>query len=229
MPVQVEPVEALLLTVHMGAWLMIVMVAVLLATILPVSSKKRKYTPRRPKEDPTAPLCPGCPYGYRRMTKSGTTYKPTCKKCAVERKNGRTRGRSSSASEEDGAAESSQQGNTGTSASTLRRSSGDILSPRPNHAGRAPRGHTWNGKEYQADDPSAPQNVARRTHARGGRGFSGQVRSGLLLWVPPSTQSCLTTEVCFGARSLLETVKYVSPMDTTTGCSRGCIRLYNHF
>ncbi len=47
MPEQVEPVEALLLTVHMGAWLMIVMVAVLLATILPVTSKKRKYTPRR--------------------------------------------------------------------------------------------------------------------------------------------------------------------------------------
>ena len=38
MPVQVEPVEALLLTVHMGVILMIVMVAVLLSTILPGTS-----------------------------------------------------------------------------------------------------------------------------------------------------------------------------------------------
>ncbi len=36
-----------------------------------------------------------------------------------------------------------------------------------------------------------------------------------------ATQSCLTTEVCFGARNLLETAKYVSPMDTTTGCRCG--------
>jgi hypothetical protein len=62
--------------------------------------------------------------------------------------------------------------NTGTSASTLRRSSGDIVSPRPSHAGRPPRAHTWNGRQYQPDDPNALQNVARRTHARGGRGFS---------------------------------------------------------
>ena len=177
MPVQVEPVEALLLTIHMGAWLMIVMVAVLLSTILPGTSNKRKYKPRRPKqEDPTAPLCPGCPYGYRRIKKSGNTYKPTCRKCKADKKNGRTRRRSSSASEQEevGVAESSQQQGTaaGTSASTLRRSSGDIVSPRPNHAGRPPRGHTWRGREYQPDDPSAPQNVARRTHARGGRGFS---------------------------------------------------------
>jgi hypothetical protein len=61
-------VEALLLTVHMGVYLIVVMVAVLLSTILPVTSKKRKYTQRKPKqEDPTAPLCPGCPYGYRRI------------------------------------------------------------------------------------------------------------------------------------------------------------------
>jgi hypothetical protein len=63
------------------------------------------------------------------------------------------------------------------------------------------------------------------SHRRGFRALPA------VLWVPPSThwQSCLTTEVCFGARNLLETVKYVSPMDTTTGCSRGCSRLYNHF
>ena len=85
------------------------------------------------------PLYPRCPYGYRRMTKSGTTYRPTCKKCAAHKKNGRTRRHSSSASasEEVGAAESSQQRNTGTSASTLRPSSGDIISPRPSHPGRA--------------------------------------------------------------------------------------------
>ena len=173
----VESVEALLLTAHMAVYLMIVMVAALLSTILTVTSKKRKYAQRKPKEeDPTAPLCTGCPYGYRRIKKSGTTYKPTCRKCKANKKNCRTRHRSSSASasEEDGAAKPSQQQGTaaGTSASTLRRSSGDIVSPRPNHAGRAPRGHTWNGNQYQADDPTAPQNVARRTHARGGRGFS---------------------------------------------------------
>ena len=44
MPVQVEPVEALLLTVHMGAWLMVVMVAVLLATVTStISGKKRPH------------------------------------------------------------------------------------------------------------------------------------------------------------------------------------------
>ena len=171
----VESVGALLLTAHMAVYLMIVIVAALLSTILTVA--KRKYAQRKPKqEDPTAPLCPGCPYGYRRIKKSGTTYKPTCRKCKADKKNGRTRRRSSSASasEEDGVAESSQQQGTAacTSASTLRRSSGDIVSPRPNHAGRAPRGHTWSGSQYQPDDPNAPQNVARRTHARGGRGFS---------------------------------------------------------
>ena len=171
------PVEALLLTAHMAVYPMIVMVAALLSTILTVTSKKRKYAQRKPKEeDPTAPLCTGCPYGYKRIKKSGTTYKPTCRKCKANKKNCRTRQRSlsASASEEDGAAKLSQQQGTaaGTSASTLRRSSGDIVSPRPNHAGRAPRGHTWNGSQYQADDPTAPQNVARRTHARGGRGFS---------------------------------------------------------
>ena len=170
-----EPVEALLLTVHMAVYLMVVMVVVLLATVTStISGKKRprKYTQRKPKEDPAAPPCPDCPYGYGRKKRSGDKYKATCSTCYADKKNGRTRRQSSSASEEDGAAESSQQGNTGTSASTLRRSSGDIVSPRPNHAGRAPRGHTWNGSQYQADDPTAPQNVARRTHARGGRGFS---------------------------------------------------------
>ena len=61
------PVEALLLAAHMAVYLMIVMVAALLSTILTVT--KRKYAQRKPKEeDPTAPLCPGCPYGYRRMS-----------------------------------------------------------------------------------------------------------------------------------------------------------------
>ena len=94
--------------------------------------EEAEYQQRRPKEDHAA-LCPRCFYGYRRMTKSGTTYKPTCKKCAEHKKNGRTRRHSSSASasEEVGVAESSQQRNTGTSASTLRPSSGDIISPRP--------------------------------------------------------------------------------------------------
>ena len=107
----VESVEAVLLTAHMAVYVMIVMVTVLLSTILTVSSKKRKYTQRKPKlEDPTAPLCPGCPYGYRRIKKSGTTYKPTCRKCKADKKSGRTRRRSSSASEEeeDGVAESSE-------------------------------------------------------------------------------------------------------------------------
>jgi hypothetical protein len=108
------------------------------------------------------------------MTKSGTTYKPTRKKCAAHKKNGRTRRHSSSASasEEVGVAESSQQRNTGTSASTLRPSSGDIISPRPSHRGRAPRGRTWNGREHQPDHPNAPQNVARRTQHGACRGIS---------------------------------------------------------
>jgi hypothetical protein len=96
-----------------------------------------------------APLNPRCPYGYRRMAKSDATYKPTCKKCAAGKKNGHTRRHSPSRrrrrrhrpGEEDGAAESSpsqQQGTAaGTSASTLCRSSGDMISPRPNHPGRA--------------------------------------------------------------------------------------------
>ena len=129
MPVQVEPVEALLLTVHMGAWLMVVMVVVLLATVTSTSSGKkrpRKYTQRKPKEDPAAPPCPDCPYGYGRKKRSGDKYKATCSTCYADKKNGRTRRQSSSASEEDGAAESSQQQNTGTSASepTQRRLSG---------------------------------------------------------------------------------------------------------
>jgi hypothetical protein len=123
-----------------------------------------------------APLYPRCPYGCRRMTKSGTTYKPTCKKCAVGKKNGRTRrhSRRRRRREEDGVAESSQQQGTaaGTSANTLRRSSGDIISPRPNHPGRAPRGRTWNGREHQPDHPNAPQNVARRTQHGACRGIS---------------------------------------------------------
>ena len=59
----VESLEAVLLTAHMAVYVMIVMVTVLLSTILTVSSKKRTYTQRKPKEDPTAPPCPGCPYG----------------------------------------------------------------------------------------------------------------------------------------------------------------------
>ena len=129
---------------------------------------------RRPKEDHAA-LCPRCFYGYRRMTKSGTTYRPTCKKCAAHKKNGRpykaplivgvgVGG--------GGVAESSQQRNTGTSASTLRPSSVDIISPRPSHRGRAPRGRTWNGREHQPDHPNAPQNVARRTQHGACRGIS---------------------------------------------------------
>ena len=125
-------------------------------------------------EEDHAALCPRCFYGYRRMTKSGTTYRPTCKKCAAHKKNGRTRRHSSSASasEEVGVAESSQQRNTGTSASTLRPSSGDIISPRPSHRGRAPRGRTWNGREHQPDHPNAPQNVDRRTQPGACRGIS---------------------------------------------------------
>jgi len=123
-----------------------------------------------------APLYPRCPYGCRRMTKSGTTYKPTCKKCAVGKKNGRTRrhSRRRRRREEDGVAESSQQQGTaaGTSANTLRRSSSDIISPRPNHPGRTPRGRTWNGREHQPDHPNAPQNVARRTQPGACRGIS---------------------------------------------------------
>ena len=49
-----EPVEALLLTVHMAVYLMVVMVVVLLATVTStISGKKRprKYTQRKPKED----------------------------------------------------------------------------------------------------------------------------------------------------------------------------------
>ena len=122
------------------------------------------------------PLYPRCPYGYRRMTKSGTKYKSSCKKCAVGKKNGPTRrhSRRRRRREEDGVAESSQQQGTaaGTSANTLRRSSGDIISPRPNHPGRAPRGRTWNGREYQPDHPNAPQNVARRTQHGACRGIS---------------------------------------------------------
>ena len=173
MPVQVEPVEALrlLLTAHMAVYLMLVMVVVLLSTVTSTSSGKkrtRKYTQRKPKEDPAAPPCPDCPYGYGRKKRSGDKYKATCSTCYADKKNGRTSRQSSSASEEDGAAESSQR----ASASTLRQSSGGIVSPRSTHAGRPPRAHTWNGSQYQADDPTAPQNVARRTHARGGRGFS---------------------------------------------------------
>ena len=170
-----EPVEALLLTVHMAVYLMVVMVVVLLATVTStISGKKRprKYTQRKPKEDPAAPPCPDCPYGYGRKKRSGDKYKATCSTCYADKKNGRTRRQSSSASEEDGAAESSQQGNTGTSASTLRPSSGDIISPRPSHRGRAPRGRTWNGREHQPDHPNAPQNVARRTQHGACRGIS---------------------------------------------------------
>jgi hypothetical protein len=118
------------------------------------------------------PLYPRCPYGYRRMTKSGTKYKSSCKKCAVGKKNGPTRrhSRRRRRREEDGVAESSQQQGTaaGTSANTLRRSSGDIISPRPIHPGRAPRGR----REYQPDHPNAPQNVARRTQHGACRGIS---------------------------------------------------------
>ena len=138
------------------AYTTLCVIGVLVAsTILAGIGKKRKYQQRRPKEDHAA-LCPRCFYGYRRMTKSGTTYRPTCKKCAAHKKNGRTRRHSSSASasEEVGVAESSQQRNTGTSASTLRPSSGDIISPRPSHRGRAPRGRTWNGREHQPDHPT---------------------------------------------------------------------------
>ena len=111
------PVEALLLTAHMAVYPMIVMVAALLSTILTVTSKKRKYAQRKPKEeDPTAPLCPGCPYGYRRIKKSDTTSKHTCRKCNADKKNGRTSRHSLSTSEEDVAAESSQQ--RGTAAGT---------------------------------------------------------------------------------------------------------------
>ena len=116
----------------MAVYLLVVMVVVLLATVTStISGKKRprKYTQRKPKEDPAAPPCPDCPYGYVRKKRSGDKYKATCSTCYADKKNGRTRRQSSSASEEDGAAESSQQGNTGTSASTLRRSSGDIVSP----------------------------------------------------------------------------------------------------
>ena len=172
-----EPVEALLLTAHMAVYPMIVMVAALLSTILTVTSKKRKYAQRKPKEeDPTAPLCPGCPYGYRRIKKSDTTSKHTCRKCNADKKNGRTSRHSLSTSEEDVAAESSQQRGTaaGTPASMLRRSSGDIVpeSPRPNRPGRMPHGHALNGREYPPDNPTAPQNVDRRTHPRAGHGLS---------------------------------------------------------
>ena len=134
----------------------------------------RSGIPAAQAEGGPAALCPRCFYGYRRMTKSGTTYRPTCKKCAAHKKNGRTRRHSSSASasEEVGVAESSQQRNTGTSASTLRPSSGDIISPRPSHRGRAPRGRTWNGREHPPDHPNAPQNVARRTQHGACRGIS---------------------------------------------------------
>ena len=73
-----EPVEALLLTVHMAVYLMVVMVVVLLATVTStISGKKRprKYTQRKPKEDPAAPPCPDCPYGYGRKKRSGDKYK----------------------------------------------------------------------------------------------------------------------------------------------------------
>ena len=163
LPIMPGSVEALLLAAHM------------LSTMIP--AKKRKYAQRKPKEeDPTAPLCPGCPYGCRRIKKSDTTSKPTCRKCKADKKNGRTSRHSLSTSEEDVAAESSQQRGTaaGTSASMLRRSSGDIVSesPRPNRPGRMPHGHALNGKEYPADNPTAPQNVDRRTHPRAGHGLS---------------------------------------------------------
>ena len=76
--------EALLLTVHMAVYLMLVMVVVLLSTI----SKKRKYTQRKPKEDPAAPPCPDCPYGYGRKKRSGDKYKATCSTCYANKKNG---------------------------------------------------------------------------------------------------------------------------------------------
>ena len=64
----------LLLTVHMAVYLMVVMVVVLLATVTStISGKKRprKYTQRKPKEDPAAPPCPDCPYGHGRKKRSG--------------------------------------------------------------------------------------------------------------------------------------------------------------
>ena len=65
-----EPVEALLLTVHMAVYLMVVMVVVLLATVTStISGKKRprKYTQRKPKEDPAAPPCRSAPIARTAM------------------------------------------------------------------------------------------------------------------------------------------------------------------
>ena len=84
-----------MLTAYMTLYVIGVLIA---STILAGIGTKRNYQQRRPKEDLMAPLYPRCPYGYRRTTKSGTTYKPTRKRCAAHKKNGRTRRHSSSAS-----------------------------------------------------------------------------------------------------------------------------------
>jgi hypothetical protein len=158
-----------------------------------------------------APLCPRCPYGCRRMTKSGSTYKPTCKKCAVGKKNGHTRthSRRRRRREEDGVAESSQQQGTaaGTSANTLRRSSSDIISPRPNHPGRAPRGRTWNGREHQPDHPNAPQNVARRTQHGACPVSSAQTSWCAAQWGAPPRSGALASAPCSRAESLVEVAR----------------------
>ncbi len=84
-----ESVEAVVLTAYTTLYVIGVLIA---STILAgIGTKQNFQRQRRPKEDLMAPLYPRCPYSYRRMTKSGTTYKPTCNKCAVGKKNGRTR------------------------------------------------------------------------------------------------------------------------------------------
>ena len=175
-----------------------------------------------------AALCPRCFYGYRRMTKSGTTYKPPCKKCAAHKKNGRTRRHSSSASasEEDGVAESSQQRNTGTSASTLRPSSGDIISPRPSHrAGRAPRGHTWNGSQYQPDNPNAPPNMARRTQPGAGRGLARLQADWLtdFPWMHCEKDTALIAAT--GGRCVTVTAPSATDCEECVGCHQ-CSHMY---
>ena len=158
--------EAALCLLYNGLNVYTVLTVIALSMVL--TGHKRKYRARKSMSmNPDAPLCECGQYKCQK-TKGG--YRKKCYRCRNNKGGSSAATHASSGSSSDGETEARPSQQQGGPSSTLRHSSGSVLSPTPTVRGARPRGSTWDGSAYVSSDPNMARE--RQQTARGVRGVS---------------------------------------------------------
>ena len=158
--------EAALCFLYIGLHLYVVLTVVALSMVL--TGHKRKYRARKSMSmNPDAPLCECGQYKCQK-TKGG--YRKKCYRCRNNKGGSSAATQAATGSSSDAETEAGPSQQQEGPSSTLRRSSGSVLSPTPTVRGPQPTGCRWDGASYVCSDPNATRE--RQQTARGGRGFS---------------------------------------------------------